>query len=70
MKIGIITEEQKDLLIGKKYNNDIYYHPILDYNGNWVISEEEISLSDIDWVKNLILTDYEPQIVLSISGTT
>jgi len=43
MKVRKITKEQKDLLIGQKWNEDTYFNPTLDKNGNWFISNEEVN---------------------------
>ena len=61
MKVGLLTEEQKNQLVGVMYEADLYYNPIQDCNNNWIISKEEIinttdpnflwvfELPDIDW---------------------
>jgi len=61
-KVAIITNSQKDSLIGRKYDGITYYNPVLDINNNWVISEEEIvnnTTSDKDWLVLLPLIEYE-----------
>lgn len=57
--IAILTIEQKDLLVGELYNTDSYFNPIKDIDDNWIISEEEINQTDIEWVKDLPLTEYK-----------
>jgi hypothetical protein len=62
--VGLLTELQKDELIGVAYAPDSYYNPIQDLNDNWVISVEEIantSNPDTLWVKDLDLIVYEPK---------
>jgi hypothetical protein len=59
--IAIITTEQKDSLIGKTYDGECYFNPIQDINDNWVISEQEINQSSLQWVKDLPLTEYQPK---------
>jgi len=61
MKVGLLTEEQKNLLIGVEIKPKWYYNPVQDCNGDWIISKEEIinttnqnydwvfGLPDIDW---------------------
>ena len=61
-KIAIITEEQKDLLVGKQLQLDWYFNPIKDADDNWVISVEEMDNNqnqEFDWVKELSLTEYK-----------
>lgn len=58
MKVGLLTEEQKDNLTGLMYQGDTYYNPSLDGEGNWFISLQEMEKSDIQWVKQLPLIDY------------
>lgn len=63
--VGLLTEVQKDELVGTLYASDSYYNPIQDANDNWVISVEEIKNTinpDTMWVKDLDLIPYEPKI--------
>lgn len=56
--IALITEQQKNLLVGQLYTNDSYFNPIQDDYGNWYISGEEVEYCtniQFDWVKNLSL---------------
>ena len=72
--IAIITSQQKDILIGKQFEQDSYFNPIEDLNLNWVISEIEYYYclglwyldecpSELIFIKDLSLTVYEPKIV-------
>ena len=64
--VGLLTIEQKELLVGQWYSSDSYYNPIQDINDNWVISVEEIANTtnpDTLWVKDIELITYEPKIV-------
>ena len=63
IQVGILTEEQKDMLIGQLYAPDIYFNPIQDLNDNWIISITEIQQcnNEFSWVKGLELIDYEPK---------
>jgi hypothetical protein len=72
--IAIITELQKDILIGKQFEIDSYFNPIQDLNDNWIISEIEYYYclglwyldelnSELVFIKDLSLTIYEPKIV-------
>ena len=70
--IAIITENQKNILIGKQFETDSYFNPIEDLNNNWVISEieyyhclglwylDELNL-ELLFIKDLTLTAYEPK---------
>jgi len=62
--VGLLTELQKDELIGQLYAPDSYYNPIQDLNLNWVISIEEIEQTvtpEFLWVKDLEMIPYEPK---------
>lgn len=59
--IAILTTEQKDQLIGKTYDGVCYFNPIQDINNNWIISEEEINQSNLEWLKELELSEYLPK---------
>ena len=62
--VGLLTEVQKDELIGVAYAPDSFYNPIQDLNDNWIISVEEIANTinpDTEWVKDLPLTIYIPK---------
>ena len=61
IQVAILTEEQKNQLVGQLYTTDCYFNPIQDENNNWIISLEEINQCDnldFQWVKNLTLIDY------------
>lgn len=62
-KVGLLTIQQKDDLVGQLYAPDSYFYPIQDADDNWVISTEEIDnciYPAFLWVKNLPLIDYKP----------
>ena len=59
--IAILTTEQKDSLIGQTYDGVCYFNPIQDFNDNWVISEQEINQSSLQWLKDLSLSEYFPK---------
>ena len=66
MKVRILTAEQKDLLNGQMWNNQAYFNPTLDANGNWFISNEEVNgceKQEFAWVKELNEIDYNPVVV-------
>ena len=62
--VGLLTENQKNQLVGQLYTDDSYFNPIQDADNNWVISTEEMQLctnSDFLWVKDLPLILYNPK---------
>jgi len=66
--VGLLTIEQKDLIVGQEYTTDSYFNPIQDLNNNWVISIEEMEYcTNVDylWVKDLDLIIYEPKPVIN-----
>lgn len=61
---GLLTELQKNELVGQLYAPDSYFNPIQDFNDNWVISVEEMEQCinpDFMWVKDLPLIEYIPK---------
>ena len=66
--VGLLTIEQKDLIVGQQYTVDSYFNPIQDNSNNWVISIEEMEYcTNVDylWVKDLDLIIYEPKVVVN-----
>jgi hypothetical protein len=64
IQVGLLTELQKDELIGVLYAPDSYFNPIQDINDNWVISQEEMYNNEnelVAWVKDLPLIEYVPK---------
>jgi len=62
--VGLLTETDKDLIIGQWYMDDSYFNPIQDNDDRWVISVEEISQCvnpDFMWVKDLPLIPFNPK---------
>jgi hypothetical protein len=63
-QVGLLTEAQKDSLVGQLYDEDSYFNPIQDINDNWIISVEEMEFCvnpEFQWVKDLPLIPYEPK---------
>ena len=56
-----LTTEQADQLRGVEYVKDMTFNPIEDANGNWIISQEEVISTTIDWVKELPAIEYVPK---------
>lgn len=63
-QVGLLTEAEKDSLVGQLYDEDSYFNPIQDLYDNWIISIEEIDFCvnpEFQWVKDLPLIPYEPK---------
>jgi hypothetical protein len=61
IKVAIITDVQKDEIIGQFYNQYSFFGPVKDCNDNWILTEDEISqieYSEFDWIKVLPLIDF------------
>ena len=41
IQVGLLTEVQKDELVGQLYAPDSYFNPVQDADDNWVISTQE-----------------------------
>jgi hypothetical protein len=65
MNVYKLTEEQKDQLNGQKWNNQAFFNPTLDADGNWFISVEEVDgctheNGAFEWIHELPLIAYNP----------
>ena len=63
-QVGLLTESQKNELVGQIYDDDSYFNPIQDANDNWIISVEEMEFCVnpiFQWVKTLPLIEYKPK---------
>lgn len=63
-QVGLLTETQKDSLIGQMYAEDSYFNPLQDLNDQYIISVEEMEFNvnpEFMWVKDLPLIPYEPK---------
>lgn len=79
MLVGLLTEQQKDWLVGapkQLVQPDWYFNPVQDGTSqkNWVISQEEMAASiypQNDFVKTLPLIEWVPPIeIIELSGNT
>lgn len=64
IQVGLLTETQKDSLVGQLYDEDSYFNPIADLYDRYIISTEEMNFCvnpEFMWVKDLPLIDYEPK---------
>jgi hypothetical protein len=55
-----LTNEQAEQLKNIEYTTDMFFNPILDANNNYIISEEEVNATNINWVKELPKIEYIP----------
>ena len=63
-QVGLLTEIEKDSLVGHLYDEDSYFNPIQDDFDNWIISIEEMEFNvnpEFQWVKDLPLIEYKPK---------
>ncbi len=64
--VGLLTEVQKDELVGQLYTDDSYFNPIQDASDNWIISVEEMEFCTVEqfmWIKDLPLIEYVPKVI-------
>jgi hypothetical protein len=62
--VGLLSELQKDELVGQLYAPDSFFNPIITADNQWVISIEEMEQCvnpDFLWVKDLDMIPYEPK---------
>ena len=63
--VGLLSIEQKDLLVGQLFDEDSFFNPILDGNNNWIISIEEIEQNQnpsFGWLQNLEMIIFVPKV--------
>ena len=64
MKVVLLTEAEKNSLVGELIQPDWYFYPIQDCNDNWIISTQEVDNSiyqQHEWIKSMPLIDYCPK---------
>lgn len=59
MIVAKLTTEQAEQLKGVEFIKDIFFNPILDADGNYIISLEEVEQCSIEWVKDLPKIEYK-----------
>jgi hypothetical protein len=65
----LLTEQQKNEIVGQQFASNSYFNPIQDDKDNWVIFEEEVRgcvNEDFMWVENLPTIEYVPPLPPSI----
>lgn len=63
MEVYLLSEEQKDLLVGRKLDEVTYFNPTKDKDGFWFISIEEIqqcTKPEFNWINNLTPIVFNP----------
>ena len=65
MNVYKLTTEQKDQLVGQKWNEDVFFNPTKDADGNWFISVEEVNgctheNGAFEWIHELPLITHNP----------
>ena len=68
IQVHQLTEEQAQSLVGIEFIADNFFNPILDADGNYVISIEEVEQTSIEWVKSLPLIEYKPILITDSIG--
>ena len=64
-----LTKEQFQLIVGQELTNDSFFNPVLDADGDRVISEEEADQCynpDIKLVKDLPYKEWKPIVIKTI----
>lgn len=64
-----LTKEQFQLIVGQELTNDSFFNPVLDADGDRVISEEEADQCDnpdFKFVKDLPFKEWKPIVIKTI----
>jgi hypothetical protein len=64
IQVGLLTESQKNELLGQLYEEDSFFNPLQDLDDQWIISVEEMEFCvtpEFQWVKTLPLIEYKPK---------
>ncbi len=62
-QVRLLTEEQKDSLLGQPLAKDAYFNPIQDAEDNWIISNEEVvncTDENLFWLLSLPYIEFKP----------
>jgi hypothetical protein len=63
MIVYLLSEKQKNQLIGIEFIPNNYYNPLQDFDKNWIISAQEVEQTTDEnylWVKDLPQIEYKP----------
>jgi hypothetical protein len=66
MQVVRISNEQKDLLIGEKWNDEAFFNPTLDADNEWFVSIQEVYGCDkpeFKWLRQCELVIHNPIVV-------
>ena len=64
IQVGLLTETQKNQLVGQYYSDDSIFNPVQDNNNNWVISIVEMTTCTNEqfvWVQTLEIIPFVPK---------
>jgi hypothetical protein len=64
--VGLLTESQKNNLLGQKLDDNCFFNPFQDLNDNWVLTIQEMNYCvnlNFMWVKDLDLIVFEKKII-------
>lgn len=61
----IVNKQQFVEIAGQEYAKDSFFNPVLDADGDHVISEEEVDQCDNEfaWVKDLPQKEFKPVVI-------
>ena len=60
MIVAKLTNKQAEQLKDVEFTESSKFNPILDADGNYIVSLEEVEQCDIEWVKVLPQIEYKP----------
>lgn len=66
MQVVRISSEQKDLLIGEKWNDEAFFNPTLDADNEWFVSIQEVYgcyKPEFQWLRQCELVIHNPIVV-------
>jgi hypothetical protein len=66
MQVGLLTEIQKDSLLGHHWIPNVLFNPVQDCNDQWIISLQEIQGNtnpDFEWIKTLPLIEFCKKVI-------
>ena len=61
IQVRLLTESQAESLTNKQFKPNCIFNPIQDGNGNWIISNEEVSQCinpTVVWINELPLIEW------------
>ena len=61
-----LTEYQKNIVSNVEFKEDSKFAPIQDVNNDWFVSKEEQEQCNLQWLKELPLSEYIPKPVTSL----